>query len=169
MYIDRVFTVKGIGTVALGFVLAGSVKVHDQLRPVPGAEGKRIDVRGIQVNDEDFDSVGRGIRVGLSFRGVEPEELQKTHWLDDGTFKVTDTLRVSFTRSPFYTQALNAREMHVQVPGELVAASVTASSSDKELTLKVQAPVIAWEGMRVALIDLNAKALRVAGGGSCKL
>lgn len=36
VYVDRVFTVKGVGTVALGFVLSGSLSIHDQLRPVPG-------------------------------------------------------------------------------------------------------------------------------------
>ncbi|MDV3293745.1 MAG: hypothetical protein LYZ70_05695 [Nitrososphaerales archaeon] len=169
VYVDRAFTVKGIGTVALGFVRSGSVTVHDQLCPIPGDEGKRADVRGIQVNEEDFGSVGRGIRVGLSFRGVGPDDLQKTRWLDDGTFEVSDMLNVDFRKSSFYTQSLDAREMHVQLPGELVAASVMAGSSEEELTLKLRAPVPVWHGMRVALVDLNAKALRVAGGGSCKL
>ncbi len=36
VYIDRVFPVKGVGTVALGFMLCGEVAIHDELRPVPG-------------------------------------------------------------------------------------------------------------------------------------
>ena len=71
VYIDRAFNVKGVGLVVLGFVLSGTISVHDKLRLLPSESGKLADVKGIQVSDEDQQTVGRGIRVGLSLKGVE--------------------------------------------------------------------------------------------------
>ena len=167
VYVDRVFTVKGVGTVALGFVLAGSVKVHDQLRPIPGPPGMRADVKGIQVNDVDFDSAGRGIRVGLSLRGVEPSDLERSHWLDDGSFGVADSVGLDLEKSPFYRQQATERDLHLQLPGEMVPARLSGTGAPHALAkLPWQAPV--WEGMRSCLIDLNGGSLRVIGGATAR-
>ena len=161
IYIDRAFTVKGVGTVALGFVLSGSVKVHDQLRPIPGPPNLRADVRGIQVNDVDFDSAGRGIRVGLSLRGVEPSDLDRSHWLDDGSLALADTLRLDFAKSPFYRPQVAERDLHLPLPGEVVPARFSVGRDELGAKLPVQVPV--WEGMKAAMVDLNGGSLRIAG------
>ncbi len=165
VYVDRVFTVKGVGTVALGFVLSGSLSIHDQLRPVPGPAELRADVKGIQVNDVDFDSAGRGIRVGLSFRGVELKDLERSHWLDDGSFALTDAPPFEVTKSPFYKQELESRDLHLQLPGEMVPASLSADGNGKtKARLPWQVPV--WEGMKTVVVDLNGRNLRIAGGAT---
>lgn len=165
VYVDRAFSVKGVGTVALGFVLAGGVKIHDQLRPVPGPEALRVDVKGIQVNDVDVDSVGRGIRVGLSLRGVEAKDLEKSHWLDDGSFALTDSPAFGLERSPFYKQEITGRDLHLQLPGEMMPASLSDGGAGiVRAALPTVVPV--WEGMRAAVVDLNGKTLRVAGGAT---
>lgn len=167
VYIDRAFTVKGVGTVALGFVLSGTVSVHDQLRPVPGPEGVRADVKGIQVNDVDMGSAGRGIRVGLSLRGVEPKDLERSHWLDDGSFKTADAIEVEFEKSPFYRQEIGGRQLHLQLAGETVPASFAEGTGTVGARLPWMVPV--WEGMKGGVIDLNGGPLRVAGGAAFKL
>ncbi len=163
IYIDRAFTVKGVGTVALGFVLSGSVSVHDQLRPIPGRADLRADVKGIQVNDVDFESAGRGIRVGLSLRGVEPRDLEKSHWLDDGSLPLSDAPAFEFEKSPYYRQDVASKELHIQLPGEIVPAKVSMTGGTSLVAgLPWQIPT--WEGMKGAIIDLNGGSLRVAGG-----
>jgi selenocysteine-specific translation elongation factor len=167
IYVDRVFTVKGVGTVALGFVLSGSVSIHDQLRPIPGPTDLRADVKGIQVSDVDFESAGRGIRVGLSLRGVEPRDLERSHWLDDGSFRTSDSLSLGVSRSPFYRQEISSRDLHLQLPGELVPARVSEGEAPAVVAkLPWQVPV--WEGMRTAVLDLNGGSLRVAAGATSK-
>ncbi|MDG6975217.1 MAG: hypothetical protein JRN27_03870 [Nitrososphaerota archaeon] len=168
IYMDRAFTVKGVGTVALGFVLSGEVSIHDQLRLVPGAAGLRADVKGIQVNDVDFDSAGRGIRVGLSLRGVEPKDLDRCHWLDDGSLTLADEVTFDFVKSSFYKPEVAPRDLHLQLPGEMAPARITAAGGPR-LRAKLPWPVPVWDGMRAAVIDLNGGALRVAGGATCKL
>jgi len=168
IYLDRVFTVNGVGTVALGFVLSGNVSIHDQLRPIPGPQGLRADVKGIQVNDVDFESVGRGVRVGLSLRGVDPNDLQRSHWLDDGTLQLADSPIFDLAKSPFYRQEVNSRDLHLQLPGEIVPARIEASGGSA-ITAKLPWQVPVWEGMRAAVVDLNGGALRIAGGLASKL
>jgi selenocysteine-specific translation elongation factor len=164
VYIDRAFVVKGVGTVVLGFVLSGKVSVHDKLRVVPSSPERFVDVKGIQVNDEDHDSAGRGVRVGLSLKGVEARELDKVSWLDDGSFKLTDKVNFDLRQSAYYRQTIDGRNLHLQLPGELVMARMSAvPGGGFTASLPNQVPV--WPGMRVAVIDLNGKGLRVAGGG----
>ncbi len=163
VFVDRAFSVKGVGTVALGFVLAGRISLHDQLRAIPGPEGPRIDVKGIQVNDVDVESVGRGIRVGLSLRGVEARDLEKSYWLDDGSFALSNSPTFRFAKSPFYKQEVIGRDLHLQLPGEMLPASLSDGGSGL-IRATLPAPIPVWESMRGAVIDLNGNALRVAGG-----
>lgn len=166
VYIDRAFSVKGVGVVVLGFVLSGTVSLHDQLRLIPSADGKRAEVRGIQVHDVDHESAGRGIRVGLSLRGVELKDLDKVSWMDDGSLATSDRLTFEFRQSPFYRLGVDGRDMHLQLPGELVTCKAKAEGGHLSASLASHSPV--WDGMRVCLVDLNGKGLRVAGGGVCR-
>jgi selenocysteine-specific translation elongation factor len=167
VYVDRVFTVKGVGTVALGFVLSGKVSIHDQLRPIPGPPDLRADVKGIQVSDVDFESAGRGVRVGLSLRGVEPRDLERSHWLDDGSSAVTDSPTFEVSKSSFYRQEILSRDLHLQFPGEMVPARFSASGAGG-IAAQLPWSVPVWEGMRASVIDLNGGSLRVAAGATFK-
>lgn len=167
VFIDRAFSVKGVGVVVLGFVLGGSVRVHDELRLVPEAGGKRAEVRGIQVSDVDQESVGRGLRVGLSLKGVELKDLDKVSWMDDGSFQVRDSLSFDYSPSRFYKQGVDGRDLHLQLPGELLTCRLKADGQGVlSASLPSGAPV--WKGMRVGVVDLNGRGLRMAGGGTVK-
>ncbi|MEM3827212.1 MAG: EF-Tu/IF-2/RF-3 family GTPase [Candidatus Micrarchaeaceae archaeon] len=72
--IDRVFPVKGVGTVALGFVTNGTVHVHDTLYH---NSGKKVFIRSIQLQDEDVVEAGVGSRVGLALKNIEYDEADK--------------------------------------------------------------------------------------------
>jgi selenocysteine-specific translation elongation factor len=78
------------------------------------------------VNDIDFEDAGRGIRVGLSLRGVDAEVLQKSHWLDDGSFTVGERLTLSLEKSLFYRSEVESRDLHIQLAGEMVGARFSA-------------------------------------------
>jgi selenocysteine-specific translation elongation factor len=165
VYVDRAFSVKGIGVVVLGFVLSGKISIHDELRLIPSQGGKKAEVRGIQVSDVDQESVERGIRIGLSLKGVELKDLAKVAWLDDGTFQLQDALSIEYTQSKFYKQPVDGRDLHLQLPGEILTCKLKVNNGNLTASLPNQVPV--WEGMRAGVIDLNAKNLRVTGGGVC--
>ncbi|HKW04572.1 MAG TPA: EF-Tu/IF-2/RF-3 family GTPase [Nitrososphaerales archaeon] len=166
VYIDRAFNVKGVGLVVLGFVVSGKISIHDKLRLIPGAPGKTAEVKGIQINDEDHENAGSGIRVGLSLRNVELKDLEKTSWLDDGSFNVTNKIMFEFNQSRYYKQNVAGRDLHIQCPGELLVAKVSQGNTDRTLVANLPSDVPAWNGMKISLIDLNSKSLRVAGGGT---
>ncbi len=73
--IDHAFAVRGVGTVALGFVQRGVLRVHDELRLAP--LDKSVLVRSIQRFDEDQTEAPPGSRVGVALKGVEPDEIER--------------------------------------------------------------------------------------------
>ena len=166
VYIDRAFNVKGVGVVVLGFVLSGKISVHDKLRLIPGDSNKLAEVKGIQVSDEDFDTMGRGIRVGLSLKGVELKDLEKTSWLDDGSFELTSRLEFEFRQSPYYKQPTVQRDLHIEVNGEMLVSKIIPGKSPNQRIAELSISVPKWNEMSVGVLDLNSKLLRVAGGGS---
>ena len=77
--IDHHFNVKGIGTVILGCVQAGTIHKHDQVTVHP--LGKSVQIRSIQKHDDDMDDAYDGDRVGLALKGVESDDLDRGYVL----------------------------------------------------------------------------------------
>lgn len=73
--LDHAFSVRGVGTVALGFVRRGTLRVHDALRLVPLE--REVLVRSIQRFDEDQTEAPPGSRVGVALKGVEADEIER--------------------------------------------------------------------------------------------
>lgn len=73
--LDHAFSVRGVGTVALGFVRRGTLRVHDDLRLVPLE--RTVLVRSIQRFDEDETEAPAGSRVGVALKGIEAEEIDR--------------------------------------------------------------------------------------------
>ncbi len=77
--VDRVFPLKGIGTVVTGTLWAGEIKAGDVLAVEPG--GARAAVRSVQVHDHEAGVVHAGNRVGVNLRGVARGEVARGDWL----------------------------------------------------------------------------------------
>jgi selenocysteine-specific elongation factor len=75
LYVDRVFTLRGIGTVATGTLWSGSIGEGDELRAEPGSRAVRV--RSVQVHDEAVDRAEPGQRVAVALPGVERSELRR--------------------------------------------------------------------------------------------
>jgi selenocysteine-specific elongation factor len=75
LYVDRVFTLRGIGTVATGTLWSGSIREGDELRAEPGSRSVRV--RSVQVHDEAVASAEPGQRVAVALPGVERSELRR--------------------------------------------------------------------------------------------
>jgi selenocysteine-specific elongation factor len=69
MPVQRVFTVKGHGTVATGIPVSGTVRREDRLELLP--EGKPCRVRGLQVYHRDAPSAGAGHRTALNLADID--------------------------------------------------------------------------------------------------
>ena len=75
LYVDRVFTLRGIGTIATGTLWSGSVGSGDILRVEPG--GRSVRVRSVQVHDRPSERADAGQRVAVALTGVERAELRR--------------------------------------------------------------------------------------------
>ena len=75
LYIDRVFTLRGIGTVVTGTLWSGTVGEGDELRVEPA--GLDVRVRSVQVHDSAVERAEAGQRVAVSLPGVERDELSR--------------------------------------------------------------------------------------------
>src|SRR5262245_44780394 len=71
MYVDRVFTLRGIGTVATGTLWSGSIGEGDDLR----LRSRTVRVRSVQVHDRPVARAEAGQRVAVALPGVERREL----------------------------------------------------------------------------------------------
>jgi selenocysteine-specific translation elongation factor len=166
VFVDRAFNVKGVGLVVLGFILFGHLAIHDLLKPLSSFGERKAEVKGIQINDVDFDSAGRGLRVGLSLKGVELSDLEKCRWLYGGEIQRTSQLSINFRRSPFYKKDIFDRDIHLAYCGDTFPVHVTHSHGEQKIlaNLAVEVPLI--EGLETCLVDLNAKIPRIVGGGT---
>ena len=73
--IDRVFTMKGFGTVVTGTLVAGTIRKEEELELFPA--GKRVRVRGVQVHGSPAETAVAGQRTALNLAGISTEELAR--------------------------------------------------------------------------------------------
>jgi len=73
--IDRVFTMKGFGTVVTGTLVAGTIRKEEELEVFPA--GKRVRVRGVQVHGSPAEAAVAGQRTALNLAGVTTEDLAR--------------------------------------------------------------------------------------------
>jgi len=64
--IDRVFTMKGFGTVVTGALVAGTLRKEEELEVFPTAKPARVRVRGLQVHASPTEAAVAGQRTALN-------------------------------------------------------------------------------------------------------
>ncbi len=73
--IDRVFTMKGFGTVITGTALSGSISVDDAVEILPSNIKSRV--RGLHSHGKPIQIAYAGQRVAINLQGAEKEELKR--------------------------------------------------------------------------------------------
>lgn len=79
--IDRVFSVKGFGTIITGTLLEGKIKINDDLLIYP--KGIKAKIRGIQVHGENVEVAYAGQRTAINISNVKVEEIERGDVLAD--------------------------------------------------------------------------------------
>ncbi|MCP4665268.1 MAG: selenocysteine-specific translation factor, partial [Deltaproteobacteria bacterium] len=67
--VDRVFTMKGFGTVITGTTVSGHIRTGDEVTVYP--QEKHAKIRGIQVHGKEVNEVRAGLRTAVNLQGVE--------------------------------------------------------------------------------------------------
>jgi selenocysteine-specific elongation factor len=73
--IDRVFSVKGFGTVVTGTLVAGEVRQDEELSLLPSV--LPVKARGLQVQGRRVENAAAGCRVALNLGGVDLGDVQR--------------------------------------------------------------------------------------------
>ena len=79
MYIDRTYSVTGVGAVASGTIDSGSVEPGDELLlgPMPDGSFRGVEVRSIEMHHHRVDRATAGRIVGIALKGVEEAEIER--------------------------------------------------------------------------------------------
>ena len=79
MYVDRTYSVTGVGAVASGTVKSGRVEAGDELLLGPMADDtfREVEVRSIEMHYHRVDEAQAGRIVGIALKGVDAEEIER--------------------------------------------------------------------------------------------
>ncbi|MGY6037362.1 SelB domain-containing protein [Aeromonas sp. AE23HZ002T15] len=79
LYVDRVFTASGTGTVLTGTLQQGLLRVGDKLRLYPA--GREVQIRSLQAYHHSVDEIGSVCRVAVGLKKVPHKEVARGHCL----------------------------------------------------------------------------------------
>jgi selenocysteine-specific elongation factor len=169
LWLDRVFAIKGSGTVVTGTLQAGTVRAGDELLLTPAMRPVRI--RSVQSLGAAAEQATGVARVALNLRGVSATELSRGMSLvQPGRWTLTDTIDVRLAQPagdgvpptgrrlpPQLTLHIGAARAvaRVRVLGGILGGGIARLTLDRPLPLHV--------GDRVLLRDPGAVADRATG------
>ena len=93
--IDRVFSMKGHGTVVTGTLVSGTVRKDQELTLSPG--DRRLRVRGVQVHGAAADQAVAGERTALNLAAINVDEISRGMTLSVADFTPSSRLDVRLT------------------------------------------------------------------------
>jgi selenocysteine-specific elongation factor len=155
LYVDRVFTLRGIGTVATGTLWSGSLAEGDELRAEPA--GRAVRVRSVQVHDEPVESADAGQRVAVALPGVERHELRRGDVLvAAGAFPSSYRLDIVLQELEPIDDGARLNVHH----GTSHTVARVVRAGERYAQLRLAEPLVAARGDRVVL-----RAHTTVGGG----
>jgi len=166
--IDAHFNVKGVGVVALGCVVRGSIRKHDTVSVLP--TDKTAQIRSIQKHDDDAETAVTGDRVGLALKNIEAEDLDRGYVLStDPALKHATTITgkaqlVKYWPSPLKEgMVIYAGHWMQFLPARLEKAVAENDWRMPVLTMSMEKALVYPAGARVVLHYLEGGKLRVVG------
>ncbi len=90
MYVDRVFSVKGFGTVVTGSVLSGELSTGDTAYVLPKGETHRV--RRLEHHGKEVPTVRAGYRASINLAGLEYSESDRGMVISDRELRSTTLL-----------------------------------------------------------------------------
>lgn len=171
--IDHCFDVKGVGTVALGRVESGTVRKYQEVTVLPS--GAEAVVKSIQMHDDPVDEARFPARVGLSLKGVRPDDISRGDVVagrggpdEKGCAIVVPAgqeVALEYAPSPFYRGPMGAGQGCLVGIGMQVRAARIASVGDARLVLALEKPAV-WAGpYRAVVLRPESGTTRIAGSG----
>ncbi len=159
LWVDRVFTVRGSGTVVTGTLGAGRIVVGDTLE----LHGQQVRVRGLQSLGKTYDEVRAVARVAVNLRGVDREDVARGDaLLTPGRWPRVDRLDVELATCDRDAGAADLPNHLVVHVGSAAVAATLRPLGDRAARLTLHHPLPLQPGDRSLLRDPGAQRI-VAG------
>ena len=124
LWIDRVFTIAGAGTVVTGTLAGGSFAVGDEVELAP--QGRRARIRTIQSHKKKVDRIEPGNRVALNLAGLERQGAERGDAVvKPREWRMTDRIDVSLR---VLDTALSGHDLEVTEKGAYILYSGAAET-----------------------------------------
>ncbi len=168
--IDRIFTMKGFGTVVAGTVISGKLTKSETIEILPIEEQSRI--RNLQVHNQSVSEVFAGQRVAFNLMDVTVSEIYRGCELSTpGYLKPTQTVNarlslLSNARRPLYN---NERIRFHKGSGEVMSRVITldkkeiAPGEEGLVQFRLEKPIVGERKERFVIRSYSP--MRVIGGG----
>jgi selenocysteine-specific elongation factor len=147
LHVDRVFTVRGAGTVVTGTLWSGTVTPGDRLRLLP--QNETVRVRGVQVHDVACREAAAGQRVAVNLAGLERRALAPGDVLAGADAPVSATYRLEASLALAWPLE-SGRRVQVHHGTRATPARARHLGGDRWL-LRLERPLIAADGDRLVV------------------
>ncbi len=168
--IDRVFTMKGFGTVVTGTIISGKVATGEALEILP--KGLEARVRGIQVHGQSVEVAAAGMRAGINLQGIEKAVIERGNVLVAARrLQSTRTLDVVFHLLAGTAKPLKNRSrlrLHIGT-AELIGRAILLDREEMKpaeegyMQVRLEEPTVALPGDRF-VIRTYSPLLTIGGG-----
>ena len=168
--IDRVFTVKGFGTVVTGTLTTGRLRAEDRVEVYP--KGTQAKIRGLQTHGRPVDEARAGQRTAINVQGLERAAIDRgdliglpgtlvSSVLVDGTFELLeDAARPVKTRDRV---RFHAGTSEIMARVLLVDRTELAPGDTAFARFRLEAPLVALPGDRF-VVRSYSPVLTIGGG-----
>ncbi len=165
LWLDRVFAIKGSGTVVTGTLQAGTVRTGDEVLLTPAMRAVRI--RSVQALGTPASQATGVARVALNLRGVSTREVSRGMALvQPGCWTVTGTVDVRLALSADHARPVADRRLPPRLTVHIGAARAVAQTrmlGHSIARLSLDHPLPLHVGDRVLLRDPGTVADRATG------
>ena len=170
LHVDRVFSMKGYGTVVTGTVNSGSLKIGDTVELLPGSVKSKV--RGLQSHGEEVQQVETGDRAAINLQGVEIKQIERGSQIAEigylqslnqmgVTLMLLDSAQKPITQNQRIRIHLGTQEVMARVA--LTDGKTLQPGDDCPALLRLEQPMVAARGDKF-IIRSFSPVITIGGG-----
>ena len=166
MPIDHSFDVKGVGTVLLGGIKQGKIKVYDKLKILPS--NKDLVIKSIQMHDDPVNESSSPSRVGLAVKGISHKEIERGDIICSGDSMktvVTEILVTNFSKNKYYNGEITDTQTYLISVG-LQIKPLKILINNTKILLTLEKPIAYHEKQKFLILKPDSKTTRIIAEGS---
>ncbi len=161
--IDHCFDVKGVGTVILGKVIQGKVKTYDNLKLLP--KGVDVLIKSIQMHDDPVDEAISPARVGLSVKGIAPDDVQRGDMLcAPDLMQVAQEIDLDYVPNQFFKDKIGENQMFLVNIGLQIRPAKIVSLNPMKLSFGK--PAVFDKNDICVILKPESQTIRIVGSGA---